>query len=48
MKVITVDGGGAVADSPIADTIGVLYPGQRIDVIMTGNPVNMTIIIDEE
>lgn len=48
MKVITVDGGGAVADAPSADTIGVLHPGQRVDVVATGNPANMTIIIDEE
>lgn len=48
MKVITVDGGGAVSDAPNADTIGVLYPGQRVDVVVIGNPANLTIIIDEE
>lgn len=34
MKVITVDGGSPVLkDSPLAPTIGVLYPGERIDVV---------------
>lgn len=48
MKVITVDGGGAVMAPPSADTIGVLYPGQRVDVVATGKPTHMTVIIDEE
>lgn len=34
LKLITVDGGHAVKnDIPITESIGVLYPGERIDVI---------------
>lgn len=34
LKLITVDGGHEVKnDSPITESVGVLYPGERIDVI---------------
>jgi hypothetical protein len=35
MRLITVDGGGEVAEkTPTAHAIGILYPGERIDVIL--------------
>lgn len=35
MRVIAVDGGYPVAeDSPITSSVGVLYPGERVDLVV--------------
>jgi FtsP/CotA-like multicopper oxidase with cupredoxin domain len=33
MKVIGVDGGSRIGDSAITDSLGILYPGERVDVV---------------
>lgn len=50
MRVIQVDGGHAV-DAPWAESVGVLYPGERIDVVFErheGASASMEISIDRE
>lgn len=38
MKVITIDGGSVVAhDTPAARSIGLLHPGERMDLIVDRN-----------
>ncbi|EFX01145.1 laccase iv [Grosmannia clavigera kw1407] len=34
MRVLEVDGGGSVVDSPVAASVGILYPGERMDVVI--------------
>lgn len=35
MQLITVDGGGSVAENTLpAQAIGILYPGERMDVVL--------------
>lgn len=34
MTVIQVDGGNPVDATPAAETVGILYPGERMDVII--------------
>lgn len=48
MKPIAVDGGGALSDTEAADTLGLIFPGQRLDVVAKGKPDTMSVIIDEE
>ncbi|KUJ20809.1 uncharacterized protein LY89DRAFT_611217 [Mollisia scopiformis] len=54
MTVITLDGGNEVASAPAASSVGVLYPGERMDVIIekveTENEKEaiMTIKLDKE
>lgn len=37
MRVITVDGGhGVASDTAAAQSVGVLYPGERMDVVVDG------------
>jgi hypothetical protein len=39
MTVIAVDGGNTVApDTPSATSIGMLYPGERIDILVERSP----------
>ncbi len=54
MQLITVDGGGRVADdTPVAQAIGILHPGERMDVVLDrtfsirdGNEVTNDMIIE--
>lgn len=54
MTVIQVDGGHRVVDAPGANSVGVLYPGERIDVIAEKTDLipekhsNFTISLDRE
>lgn len=34
MQLITVDGGSPVGNTPLAAAMGVLYPGERMDLIL--------------
>ena len=34
MTLLKVDGGNAVASAPLTQSIGILYPGERIDVVV--------------
>jgi len=34
MTLFKVDGGNAVASAPVTQSIGILYPGERIDVVV--------------
>lgn len=34
MQLITVDGGNPVGNTPLAAAMGVLYPGERMDLIL--------------
>jgi hypothetical protein len=34
MKLFRVDGGHPVSAAPVADSLGILYPGERMDVIV--------------
>jgi hypothetical protein len=53
ISVFRVDGGQSIASSEIVDSVGVLYPGERVD-ILVGWEVNresdsvLIISLDEE
>jgi hypothetical protein len=34
MQLITVDGGSPVGNTPLATAMGVLYPGERMDLVL--------------
>lgn len=53
MKVVSVDGGGLVDGTPDVNTVGVLYPGERIDVILektndASTQPTLTVTLDRE
>lgn len=53
MTVIQLDGGGEIQTGPGVDTIGVLYPGERMDVIIALDTTldassSLVIILDQE
>lgn len=54
MKVIEVDGGNRIGDSAITDSVGILYPGERVDVVAdwTSCPddfnLSLTVALDRE
>lgn len=37
MSTIQLDGGGEIQPSPDVDAIGVLYPGERLDIILVSS-----------
>jgi FtsP/CotA-like multicopper oxidase with cupredoxin domain len=49
MKVVEIDGGNIIVPSPAVDSIGILYPGERMDVIISNDQtINLTVALDEE
>jgi hypothetical protein len=53
MTVFQVDGGNEVNSTPRSSSVGILYPGERIDMIVEwpqndGTELILTIILDTE
>ena len=49
MSVVEIDGGNQIEPTPPVDSIGILYPGERMDVIVSGNQITDLIIsLDQE
>jgi hypothetical protein len=49
MKVVEIDGGNAIVPSPAVDSIGILYPGERMDVIISNDQAtSLTVTLNEE
>ena len=52
MRVVTVDGGCPIADAPAAESVGILYPGERMDVLVdrpkNSDPTAFVIALDRE
>jgi hypothetical protein len=49
MKVEEIDGGNSIVPSPAVDSIGTLYPGERMDIIISTNQaISLTVALDEE
>jgi hypothetical protein len=49
MNVVQIDGGNAIVPSPAVDSIGILYPGERMDVIISNDQnINLTVALDDE
>jgi hypothetical protein len=49
MKVVEIDGGNAIFPSPAVDSIGTLYPGERMDIIISNDQAtSLTVALDEE
>jgi hypothetical protein len=49
MKVVEIDGGNAIFPSPAVDSIGSLYPGERMDIIISNDQATSpTVALDEE
>jgi hypothetical protein len=49
MEVIQIDGGNAIAPSNSVDSVGILYPGERMDIVTTSwNATTMSITLDTE
>jgi hypothetical protein len=47
MKVVEIDSGNAIVPSPAVDSIGILYPGERMDVIISNDQAtSLTIALD--
>lgn len=54
MKLIQVDGGNTVVDAPRTESISILYPGERMDVIIEraggtqDRESTLTVALDQE
>ena len=49
MQVIKIDGGNDIEPSDWVDTAGILYPGERMDIITSGDRAkSLTITLDPE
>ena len=53
MKLVRVDGAHLVSGAPVTDSLGILYPGERMDVIvercgLEGAPPLLKIQLDRE
>ena len=47
MKVIKIDGGNDIQSSDWVASVGILYPGERMDVVTSGDPgTSLTITLD--
>lgn len=49
MKLVQIDGGSLVEPTLAVKSVGILYPGERMDIIVSGGPLlNMTVSLDQE
>ena len=49
MEVIQIDGGNEIATAPASDSIGILFPGERMDIIASNHQVTtLSITLDPE
>ncbi|KAG0648377.1 Diphenol oxidase 2 [Hyphodiscus hymeniophilus] len=48
MRVIKIDGGNDVVPSASVESVGILYPGERVDIISDGPGNSLTIALDLE
>ena len=49
MKVLKIDGGNAIAPSELVDSVGILYPGERMDIITSTQDARaLSITLDPE
>lgn len=49
MQVIKIDGGNDIVPSDPVNSIGILYPGERMDIIYRGGgATSLSIILDSE
>jgi hypothetical protein len=49
MKAFQIDGGNPIVPSAAVDSIGVLYPGERVDIVVSGEQIkHVTIALDKE
>ena len=49
MTVVQVDGGNTIGQTPEIESVGILYPGERMDVIFSNEgATSLTISMDEE
>jgi hypothetical protein len=49
IRVIKIDGGNDILSSDPVESVGILYPGERIDIIMSGGSANsLSVTLDPE
>jgi hypothetical protein len=49
MRVVGIDGGNAIIPSLAVDSIGIFYPGERMDIIASGGQaISLTVALDGE
>jgi len=49
MNLIQIDGGNRIEPVPSVNSIGVLYPGERMDIVLSSNSItNLTVSLDSE
>jgi hypothetical protein len=48
LQVIKLDGGNDVVLSDVVDRIGILYPGERMDIITRGGAKEVSVTLDPE
>ncbi|PMD41239.1 multicopper oxidase [Hyaloscypha variabilis F] len=49
MNLIQIDGGNRIDPVPSVNSIGVLYPGERMDIVLSSNSItNLTVSLDSE
>jgi hypothetical protein len=49
LSVVQIDGGNMIEPTSVVNTIGILYPGERMDIILSNNLVtSLKISLDQE
>ena len=48
MRVLKIDGGNPIVPSDSVESIGILYPGERMDLISSGGGESLVISLDPE
>ena len=49
VQIIKVDGGNDIVSSDWVESVGILYPGERVDIITSGDrATSLTITLDPE
>lgn len=49
MNLVQIDGGSLVEPTSTVNSVGILYPGERMDIILSGDLIlSMTISLDQE
>jgi hypothetical protein len=48
IRVIKIDGGNDILSSDPVESVGILYPGERMDIITSGGGKSLTMTLDPE
>jgi hypothetical protein len=49
MNVVEIDGGNQIEPTSAANSVGILYPGERMDIIVSNDEIaSLTVSLDQE